>query len=84
MGTPGPHPAGVGPGVANSQDGPSHPIITALNEGRELQERTAVILLKGGGTLAVLFNLVPLRDDDKVVGGVVTVRPAGGSQPKAA
>ena len=47
----------------------------AESEGRELQERPAVVVTKSGASLAVRFNLVPLRDDNKVVGGVVTVRP---------
>ncbi len=56
-------------------DGPANPILAALNEGRELQERPAVVLTKSGATIPVRFNLVPLRDDNKVVGGVLTVRP---------
>ncbi|HXR06260.1 MAG TPA: CHASE3 domain-containing protein [Candidatus Acidoferrum sp.] len=63
-------------------DGPANPIISALNEGRELQERPAVVLTKPGATIPVRFNLVPLRDENKVVGGVVTVRPwLGPPQP---
>ncbi|MGA2556070.1 MAG: CHASE3 domain-containing protein [Verrucomicrobiota bacterium] len=63
-------------------DGPANPIISALNEGRELQERPAVVLTKAGATIPVRFNLVPLRDENKVVGGVVTVRPwLGPPQP---
>src|ERR1039458_2808040 len=56
-------------------EGPANPIISALNEGRELQEHPAVVITKSGATIPVRFNLVPLRDDNKVVGGVVTVRP---------
>ena len=56
-------------------DGPANALLSALNEGRELQERPAVVVTKSGASLAVRFNLVPLRDDNKVVGGVVTVRP---------
>jgi PAS domain S-box-containing protein len=63
-------------------DGPANAIISALNEGRELQERPAVVLTKSGASLPVRFNLVPLRDDNKVVGGVVTVRPWLGAPPK--
>jgi PAS domain S-box-containing protein len=63
-------------------DGPANPIISALNEGRELQERPAVVLTKTGGTIPVRFNLVPLRDDNKIVGGVVTVRPWHGPPPQ--
>jgi len=63
-------------------DGPANPIISALNEGRELQERPAVVTTKSGASLPVRFNLVPLRDDNKVVGGVVTVRPWLGAPQK--
>jgi PAS domain-containing protein len=63
-------------------DGPANPILSALNEGRELQERPAVVVTKSGASLPVRFNLVPLRDDNKVVGGVVTVRPWLGAPPK--
>jgi hypothetical protein len=59
-------------------------MIAALNDGRELQERPAVVTLKNGTTIPVRFNLVPLRDDNKVVGGVVTVRPWHGEPPKPA
>ena len=66
------------------QDGPVDPIGSALNEGRELQERPAVVLLKNGASAPVRFNLVPLRDDNKVVGGVLTVRPWHGDPPAPA
>jgi PAS domain S-box-containing protein len=64
------------------QDGNANPMIAALNEGREIQERPAVVLLKDGSSIPVRFNLVPLRDDNKVVGGVVTVRPLPGNSPR--
>ncbi|MGD1083692.1 MAG: CHASE3 domain-containing protein [Verrucomicrobiota bacterium] len=66
------------------QEGATSPMIAALNDGRELQERPAVVTLKNGTTIPVRFNLVPLRDDNKVVGGVVTVRPWHGEPPKPA
>ena len=54
---------------------PGHTAISlAMKEGREIQERAASVICKSGQTLTVRFNLVPLRDQDKVVGGVVTVR----------
>jgi PAS domain S-box-containing protein len=51
----------------------------ALKEGRELQNRQATLLCKGGARLAAQFNMIPLRDQNKVVGGVLTLRlnPAG-------
>jgi PAS domain S-box-containing protein len=60
-------------------EGPTHPLLAALNEGRELQDRPGTMITKTGARVPVHFNLVPLRDDDKVVGGVVTVRIAPGA-----
>jgi PAS domain S-box-containing protein len=65
-------------------DGGANPMIAALNEGREIQERPALVVFKNGSTIPVRFNLVPLRDDNKVVGGVVTVRPQQVDTPKPA
>jgi CHASE3 domain sensor protein len=65
-------------------EGGANPMLAALNEGREIQERAAVITLKNGSTMPVRFNLVPLRDDNKVVGGVVTVRPVSTQPSKSA
>ena len=47
----------------------------ALKEGRSLHELPAVVQDKAGRDLPVLLTLVPLRDDNRVVGGVVTLRP---------
>jgi PAS domain S-box-containing protein len=46
----------------------------ALKEGRELQGRPAAVLCKNGATLPAQFNMIPLRDQNKVVGGVMTLR----------
>ena len=43
---------------------------------------TALVTTKSGASIQVRFNLVPLRDDNKVVGGVVTVRPWLGAPQK--
>jgi PAS domain S-box-containing protein len=51
-----------------------NPIALALKEGRELQNRPATLLSKNGRTRVVRYNLVTLRDQNKVVGGVITVR----------
>jgi PAS domain S-box-containing protein len=48
----------------------------ALREGREIQNRAAQLVCKGGRTIPIRFSLIPLHDQDKVVGGVVTVRLA--------
>ena len=59
--------------------GPTHPLLAALNEGRELQDQPGTMITKSGAKVSVRFNLVPLRDADKVVGGVVTVRIVPGT-----
>ncbi len=51
------------------------PVGSALNAGHELQEWPATLLHKSGRSTRVTFNLFPLRDGDKVVGGVISVRP---------
>jgi CHASE3 domain sensor protein len=51
-----------------------NPISLAMKEGREIQDRPATLLTHGGRTKPVLFNVVPMRDQNKVVGAVVTVR----------
>ena len=61
---------------------PQNPIAVAMREGRELQNRQAVLLSKGGTTTSVEYSMVPLRDQDKVVGAVVIVRLRNES-PKA-
>lgn len=45
----------------------------ALKEGRDLQDCTAMLLSKDGQKIPFHLNLFPLRDKDKVVGGVVTL-----------
>lgn len=46
----------------------------ALKEGREIQGRPGTLLCKNGTSFPMRFNMVPLRDQNKVVGGVLTVR----------
>lgn len=56
--------------------GETHDVIErALKEGRDLQDLSAAILDKEGRIIPASMSLFPLRDDNKVVGGVVTVRP---------
>lgn len=50
------------------------PLARALKEGRDLRERPAIFTDQAGRRHPVTFNLFPLRDDGKVVGGVVTLR----------
>ena len=60
-----------------------NPLITAMREGREIQERPALLLTRSGTTLPVHYSLIPLHDQDKVVGGVVTVRVQNGAPPQS-
>jgi CHASE3 domain sensor protein len=70
------------PGGASEQN----PLSQAMRDGREIQDRPAVLVTRSGRTIPVRFSLVPLHDKDKVVGGVVTVRiqeggPRASQQP---
>jgi PAS domain S-box-containing protein len=55
------------------------PIYQALKDGHELRNRSATVADKRGRTTPVRFTLFPLRDGNKVVGGIVTLQliPAG-------
>lgn len=59
--------------------GAQNPLITAMRDGREIQERPATLLNRAGAAIPVHFSLIPLHDQDKVVGGVVTVRLQNGA-----
>ncbi|MGP8198827.1 MAG: CHASE3 domain-containing protein [Limisphaerales bacterium] len=59
---------------------PQNPITFAMHEGREIQDREAVLLTKSGQTAPVRYSMIPLRDHDKVVGAVITVRMQNGSR----
>lgn len=50
------------------------PVVQALNEGRDLRDQPAFVTDKHGHTTPVRFSLFPLRDRDKVVGGVVILQ----------
>lgn len=50
------------------------PLARALAEGHELRDRAATVRTKGGQSVSVRLNLYPLRDRDKVVGGVVILQ----------
>lgn len=54
-------------------------LIRALAEERELHDCPAVLVANSGQTTPVFINLFPVRDHGKIVGAVVTVRPAGGT-----
>lgn len=49
-------------------------LAAALKDGRRLLDQPAFLVDKHGVESAVRLTLVPLRDDNRVVGGVVTLR----------
>jgi CHASE3 domain sensor protein len=53
------------------------PIARALNDGRDLQGQPGIMTDKHNRAIPVRFNLYPLRDKDKVVGGVVILQVTG-------
>jgi CHASE3 domain sensor protein len=57
-----------------------NPLSQAMRDGREIQDRPATLTTRSGRTIPVRFSLVPLHDQSKVVGGVVTVRSQDGAQ----
>ena len=63
--------------------GAQNPLLAAMRDGREIQERSATLLDRAGAAIPVHFSLIPLRDQDKVVGGVVTVRIQNGAAMRA-
>ena len=64
------------PGGGISQN----PLMLALRDGRQIQDRPALLLARAGHTMPVRYSLFPLHDQDKIVGGVVTVRVQEGAQ----
>jgi PAS domain S-box-containing protein len=53
---------------------PLAPIARAMREGRDLLDMPAVVVCKNGQIVPVSFSLFPVRDQNKVVGGVVAIR----------
>lgn len=50
------------------------PLARTLADGHELRDRPATVTTKDGRTLPMRLNVYPLRDRDKVVGGVVILQ----------
>ena len=50
------------------------PIARALKDGRDLRDQNAFVVDTRGRKIAVRFTLFPLRDRNKVVGGIVTLQ----------
>jgi sigma-B regulation protein RsbU (phosphoserine phosphatase) len=51
-------------------------LLTALKEGRSLRGLPALLRRQDGTEISALLTLAPLRDNNRVVGGVVTLRLA--------
>ena len=54
-----------------------HPIAQSLREGREMRGVAAVVHGRRGQKIPTQFTLFPLRDRDKVVGGILIVQASG-------
>ncbi|HWA87898.1 MAG TPA: CHASE3 domain-containing protein [Opitutus sp.] len=52
------------------------PVVQALREGRDLRDLPAVVQDKLGRKTAVHCTVFPMRDRDKVIGGIVILRTA--------
>ena len=55
-------------------------MVLALREGRDLRDQPARVINQRGESTPVRFTLFPVRDGDKVVGGVVILEIVS-SQP---
>jgi hypothetical protein len=62
---------GIGGGEPSS---PPQQLAQALRDGRELQGLAVELVSKEGRATPYRLSLFPLRDRDKVVGAVVTLR----------
>ncbi len=49
------------------------PLARTLVDGHELRAKPAVLTTKPGNSVRILLSIFPLRDGDKVVGGVVVI-----------
>jgi PAS domain S-box-containing protein len=62
----------AGPGDASAPV--FDPLVRTLKDGHELRNRSAMVRTKGGQSVSVRLSVYPLRDRDKVVGGVVILQ----------
>jgi PAS domain S-box-containing protein len=69
----------VPPDPANADQ---NPLTAALRDGRQIQGRPANLISRTGRPIAVTYTLIPLHDQDKIVGGVVTVRVQSAVVPR--
>jgi PAS domain S-box-containing protein len=58
------------------------PISQSMNDGRDLRDQSATVADKLGRAIPVRVALFPLRDRDKVVGGVVILQVLGAPEKK--
>jgi PAS domain S-box-containing protein len=58
------------------------PISQSMNDGRDLRDQIATVMDKLGRSIPVRVALFPLRDRDKVVGGVVILQVLGPVEKK--
>jgi PAS domain S-box-containing protein len=56
-----------------------NPLALAMRDGRQIQDRPAQLLARSGKTTPVRYSLFPVHDQDKIVGGVLTVRVQEGA-----
>ncbi len=49
------------------------PLVRTLKDGHELRDRPAIVTTKSGQSIPVRLSVNPLRDRDKVVGGVIVL-----------
>jgi PAS domain S-box-containing protein len=57
------------------------PLARALAEGHELRDNAGILTTKGGQSVPVRLSFYPLRDRDKVVGGVVILQHSAPAHP---
>jgi len=57
------------------------PLARTLAEGHELRDKAGILTTKGGQSVPVRLSFYPLRDRDKVVGGVVILQHSAPALP---
>jgi PAS domain S-box-containing protein len=73
------------PAVAGTEPPTRHErIVAALKAGQDLLDSPGMVQAKDGRISRANFNLYPLRDRDKIVGGVLTIRATHPAPPAPA
>jgi PAS domain S-box-containing protein len=60
-----------------------NPLTAAMRDGRQIHDRPANLLTRSGRIIPIHYTLIPLHDQDKIVGGVVTVRAQNPAQQQS-